>query len=122
MKEIILNLVKQFINFSVIIWIIIWIILSLLVTFSNFNNEGVLYGILILVIGFFSTIFGYYLFYTIINFNDCQISMTKSLEIIANSMAGEILNTEESNLKCPNCNTSYSAGDKFCENCGTKLD
>ena len=63
-----------------------------------------------------------------------QSNMNKKIEIlskkvIAISLTNSQINTSDSVnssnvgiFKCPNCGAKYNNGDKFCDECGTKLD
>lgn len=94
---------------------------------------GIITGIIITGLLIFTSLLliicANYIFYLIINAHDNQASIARSLEIIANNktttLSSKNISTNKTNntvLKCPKCQMPYSVGDKFCENCGEKLN
>ena len=133
MKNFILGFGRFFINFSVIVQLIATIILSFVVggavTSMNYNNGGLgfLAGLGTFIVLFIILIMSNFILYLILGMHDSFVSMSESLKIIAKTNNATICNSvanqsSETTLKCPNCGTKYNNGDKFCEECGTKLD
>jgi len=131
MKNMILGLGTIFIEIGTIIQLLVLLGLSIgagIYTCSVSSSEvlGWFAGIIALIILFIIFVLGNYLFFMLISIHDSFASMAKSLDFIANN--GILAQTKisqsqnQNNQKCPNCGKVYNIGDKFCEECGTKLD
>ncbi len=130
MKGFILKVGRFFIDFGTFIQLLLILVLSIIAGagisgISDSAEIGFWSGIVIFILLFVMFILGNYLFYLFIGMHDSQESIAKSLKIIANSYNQTITvndSQEQEKLICPNCNAEYSKGNKFCEECGTKLD
>ncbi len=131
MKNFILGVGRFFINFSVIILIIATVIISFAVggAVATFDNSGIgfIAGLGTFIVLFIIVVMSNFILYLLLGMHDSFVSMSKSLSIIAQNNAPAhslaITNSgEEIAQKCPKCGTAYNNGDKFCEECGTKLN
>lgn len=130
MKNLILSLGGFFIELGAILQLLVVIGLAITIgmfTYGTSSSVGLAWfvGIIALIILFIMFILGNYLFFMLINIHDSFVSMSRSLDLIAHN--GTVTQTTQSPvptqnaLKCPNCGANYNNGDKFCEECGTKL-
>ena len=88
------------------------------------STLGFWVGIATFLLLFIIFIFSNYIFCMFTGLCEDFSSISKSLKTIANNTKSFDTNTtvDTQSLKCPNCGKRYSNGDKFCEECCTKLD
>lgn len=125
MKGLILGLGRFFVDLGTFIQLLI--VIGLSITAGAVTGEyGLIVGILTFLVLFIIFILSNYIFYLILGMHDSQVSMAKSLEIIAskNIANGETYANVDNNKenKCPKCGATHKADETFCGECGYKLN
>jgi len=123
MKGLILGLGRFFVDLGTFIQLLIVIALSIAAGAAT-GEYGLIVGILTFFVLFIIFILSNYIFYLILGMHDSQVSMAKSLEIIATkniARSETSINIDKEN-KCPNCGAIHQTGESFCGECGYKLN